>query len=391
MVALTQIAEHIRTTCPGVEFRFATPSVQAGSDVGLAPGELLKCGFLSRFKNESDIKRSWKSMFTVGMVANIMVNTEQFLTRMRGWLDLISSFKPDIVIGDFAPCLGLAAFGRVPSLVVGSAYTLPPPEADYVPPPYEGDQPDKELQGQLLEKLNVLLRQVGVAPIARLPQVNIGDAYGLMTIPAFDPYSNIRKQPYLGVVHPGGAPRPAATPGQGSFSYFSGFRSAQHAKLIASELVNSHMPGEAYLSAMTAEQLGVAPGLIEFRRKIANLAEALPRVAVVVHKGSLGVGSAALYAGVPQIILYEHDENWFNGACAMRAGIGASVELNSLKPGELAQAIRLVSQSREVRERVARQCAAHSHFLDAEPAAKVAEIALQLIGVKPAQAGGHKA
>ena len=61
--------------------------------------------------------------------------------------------------------------------------------------------------------------KIGAQPIERLPQLNEADAYGLVTIPIFDPYRSQRQQPYLGVEIPGGSPIPLAT-ASGGIAYF---------------------------------------------------------------------------------------------------------------------------------------------------------------------------
>ena len=48
--------------------------------------------------------------------------------RLRVWRKIIDDERPDLIIADYAPGLGLAAFGTVPLIAIGNGYTLPPVE-----------------------------------------------------------------------------------------------------------------------------------------------------------------------------------------------------------------------------------------------------------------------
>jgi hypothetical protein len=50
----------------------------------------------------------------------------RLLALTRAWDDLLDGWRPDLVVGDFAPVLALAARGRLPVVHVGSGYTVPP-------------------------------------------------------------------------------------------------------------------------------------------------------------------------------------------------------------------------------------------------------------------------
>src|SRR6185503_16712919 len=56
----------------------------------------------------------------------------------------------------------------------------------------------------------------------------------------------------------------------------------------------------------------------------------MPGRAVAIHKGGLGFATAAIFAGVPQVISYSHEENWFTANAIVRAGAGAAAEYRSV-------------------------------------------------------------
>src|SRR3546814_14121331 len=90
--------------------------------------------------------------------------------RISDWSsDVCSSdLRPDVVVGDFSPTLNLAARGRVPSIVVGNGYTIPPGGRPM--PPIRPWQPALEAfsvthEAELLATAHAALAARGAAPL----------------------------------------------------------------------------------------------------------------------------------------------------------------------------------------------------------------------------------
>src|SRR5262249_57927886 len=54
--------------------------------------------------------------------------------KMAYWHTILQGVVPNLVIADFAPTLRLAIGGKVPFVVLCSAYTVPPPNQLFPPP-----------------------------------------------------------------------------------------------------------------------------------------------------------------------------------------------------------------------------------------------------------------
>jgi rhamnosyltransferase subunit B len=354
------------------------PSGDAAVRAGFQPSAVMTPGFLRRSKSAPDYRgaHTFGSMF----LRSLLHNGEALRRRLAGWDAVLREFQPDVIVADYASCLAMVAWGRVPVLVIGNGYTLPPPEAKHFMPLWHEWQTDLSEEARQLEALNSFLQQAGATQLDFLPQINRANSHALLSVPIYDPYNKIRKQVYLGASLPGGAPRPGQGQSFGCFAYFSELPSPASGQMIASDLQSSELFVDAYIEGKTPADFGLADASrVTMHQKLQVLAESLPGRAVIVHRGSLGVAIAALYAGVPQIALYVNDENWVIGNAVLQEGIGLSVQLSSLVPGQLATMMRAVANDQAMRVRALRFADIYAHFAAFDPAQKVANMAVDLL------------
>lgn len=257
-------------------------------------------------------------------IALIFLRHPEFLAaRLRYWQQQFAEFKPDVVVGDYAPSLTMAARGRVASVALGSGYSLPPPEADVSTPFREpfGIGP-LETEEVILAKLNAILVASGTRPLARLPQMNEATGYALRTIAIFDPYWEIRTQDYLGVEQPSGSPRPVPQVDNTVLAYFSVGVSNP---AIIEGMKLSGLPVKLFVGKDRAEAAEQARGSrIEIVDSPFDLPRDLPGHGLTMGQGSLGFVAASLFAGLPQVALYKHDEGWSIAKALHKAQIGLS-------------------------------------------------------------------
>jgi hypothetical protein len=245
------------------------------------------------------------------------------LQRLLGaWDSVLLRFKPDLVVSHLAPAVALAGRGKVPLILVGDGYTLPPDGLRQFPPLHAKTPPGDETV--TLEVLNGVLRSRGASQLDHLPQIFSGDARLVMAFPLLDPYVARRTEPLLGPLldH---VPVAAVAKKPSIFVYLSrGYplhRDIPTALLAHAPNLRIHAPD------LPEHQMGdlKRAGAVVYRDFVAP-ADALMSAALVVHFGGSGLAAEALTAGIPQLILSMQIEQWLNGSALQNAGLGRVIE-----------------------------------------------------------------
>ena len=374
IVSLREIARQIAEN-QSCEFLFALQKPQNALSAGL-PGRSV---IAAPVPKRSVGSKKPQSVATYGefVSENLMIDEGAFASCLAGWDKICRDFDPHLIIADYAPGLSLYARGRWPVLAIGNGYTLPPPEMEYFPPIARQDGPPYASEPEIIGRLNQDLEKIGALPIVRLPQLNEADAYSLMTIPIFDPYRVQRRQPYLGVEIPGGMPSPQAT-SSGGIAYFH--EDTQLHENVLDGLAGANINTTAYfgrpLRRLVKRFKGsrVSPADVPFK-----LREDMPGKAVAVHPGGLGFAIAAVLSGVPQIMLYKHQEHWLTANAIVRAGAGVAAGYKEVSASALSETIDRVAASSSMRERALQLAEENAEFRNANPTLAVADIAAKLL------------
>lgn len=367
IVLLREIAKHIGNIYP-CEFLFALKSPQNGIAAGL-PGRKV----VAAPQRPVGKRPQKRETFGEHVSENLMIEEGAFAARLAGWENIIRGFDPHLIIADYSPGLNLFARGRWPLVVVGNGYTMPPPEMAFFPPIAKLNRPLYASEPEIVDRLNRDLVKTGARPIERLPQLNEADAYGLRTIPTFDPYRPHRLQPYLGVEIPGGSPTPL-TMASGGIAYFH--EDTQLHDKVLDGLLGANTDIMAYFGSPLRRVAKKFEGSrVHLSATPLKLRDDMPGKAVAVHKGGLGFATAAVLAGVPQVLLHSHEENWFNANVIVRAGAGVSARYKDVNASVLSEAIGRVAASSAMREQAMLLAEENSGFRNAAPAETIAGMA----------------
>lgn len=230
-------------------------------------------------------------------------------TMVRAWQAMLDLVRPALVIGDHCPTLGLAARGRVPTILLGNGFCLPPLVGLEFPPL----QPECEAlipAEQLLAAVQEVQRERG-APLPRtLPEILTGTARFVTVLPQLDPYQASRDQPVAGDLE--ALPEPLPPPVERSFFVYLATESP-FVEEILTQLAQTGVPGRGYIR-------GVGQGLHErlgrsglyLSPKPLPLWDEMARACVVVHHGNQGISQMALAAGRPQLVFPMHLEQLLN-------------------------------------------------------------------------------
>ena len=374
IVSLREIARQIGKN-QSCEFLFALQKPQNALLAGLPSRSVIAAPVPKR--SVSSKKPQHKATYGEFVSHNLMIDEGAFASCLAGWDKISRDFDPHLIIADYAPGLSLYARGRWPVLAVGNGYTLPPPEMANFPPVSSLNHLLSATEPEIIGRLNRDLVKIGARPIERLPQLNEADAYGLMTISIFDPYRAQRQQPYLGAEIPGGMPSPQAT-SSGGIAYFH--EDTQLNDNVLDGLAGANIDTAAYfdkplrrlVKRFKSSRVSVAD--VPFK-----LREDMPGKAVAVHLGGLGFAVAAVLAGVPQVMLYKHQEQWFTANTIVRAGAGVAARYKEVTASTLSETIDRVAASSAMHERALQLAEENAGFRNANPTRAVADIAAKLL------------
>jgi UDP:flavonoid glycosyltransferase YjiC (YdhE family) len=252
-----------------------------------------------------------------------LANPDKLDSLLDAWSAEFARIKPDIVVADLAPAASLAARGRVPLIVIGNGFTLPPSTMTRFPALHDLSPPVWP-EEQVLETINAILRKRGQVVLDHLPQIFSGDEQLVLSFPMFDPYRAQRETTVAGPIFDQ-PPRDFGSAKDSIYVYLS------RGYPIPADLPAALMPHARRLrihAPMLAagHRTGLADAGARIETDPLPLAEVLPSSRLVIHFGGSGVACEALACGVPQMILSNHIEQDFNGSVLERAGLGLHVK-----------------------------------------------------------------
>lgn len=234
-------------------------------------------------------------------------NSAALSARIEAWTGLLNATKPDLVIGDFCPTLRLAARGRVPMVMVGNGYTIPPPGRP-LPPirPWQAklESFSVDHENKLLETINTVLARRGDTPVEFLADILNGDETFVFSVPLVDPYAAYRDKPQLPPFNlPAGIqPRPIEQRRKKGVFFYMPRGQPDLGKAIDGVKAAS-VDCEAYISDLgaTAAASLVGPGF-KIHTQPQPFDRVIPDARLIIHHGGLSTAIAALQAGTPQLI-----------------------------------------------------------------------------------------
>jgi hypothetical protein len=299
------------------------------------------------------------------------------LRYFEDWNRLIESVKPDVIVADYAPVVTMLARGRVPAVACGIGYTLPPANLEVFPPFTNSKRPPVVAEQELLERFNAVLPRVGARTLDRLPQINEAEAYGLCTLPDFDPYAGVEGREWLGAVLPGGTPQLREGHSNG-LAYFH--QKQQLDDDLIDGLMRSGIEMDVFMGdPMRRTRKRVRDSGVKFSDEPFELPRAMPGRAVAIHSGSLGFCAAAAFAGVPQVMMPKHQEHQTNAPGVVARNAGVSVPRSKRTSESIAAVIREVAENETMREAARAFAVSLDPWRKADPTRVIAERALALI------------
>lgn len=238
------------------------------------------------------------------------------------WATLFDLVRPDLVVSDYSPTAGMALYGgRIPNLVIGDGFTLPPVELPELPAfrPGRPAFPDQTI----LDVMRALQERRGRRAPDRVAAIFGGDRQFVVTLPELDVWSEHRATSAVGPI--GITHQPArAVPDGTYFAYLS----AQYPPTgeVLKGLRLGGFEGIVYLrDSQSAQRDHLRRNGFDVRDTPVDLAEAAERASVIIHHGGIGTCEAAMYLGRPQLLVPRHFEHTTNARRLGRLGIAYSM------------------------------------------------------------------
>lgn len=303
---------------------------------------------------------------------------------VRAWQAVFDVAKPDLVVGEYAPCAVLAAELRgLPTAMLGTGFMVPP-ASDPTPgfsTTAEGDVARRRAaDARIFRPMQAVARRLGAAN--RLPSslgaLNARSLPLLTTWRAFDHYGARPSTPYFGPLRgAGGTARPEwpDLPGPRLFAYFGGDKPAPPAVLEA--LRRTRWPAILYAPAdrlPAADHWTIATAPVD-------LAHVAGRADLVLSRVGHGTICEVARAGTPQLFLPHTSETMLLAAAVCRTGLGLVRHARTATADDVIALSEQILTSDPIRERCEAAMKALQRYDGVEEAERLAATALRHYGL----------
>jgi len=276
-----------------------------------------------------------------------LADTRVLTAITAAWDRTLALVNPDLVVADYAPAAMLASRGRLPLAVVGNGFTVPPAEMQTFPLLHTVSPPLRP-EAEILGAVNTVLQARKVPMLDRLPQMLSCEICSVQTFPILDVYREQRVAPVDGPILP--IPEPRRHDARAIFAYVADRHTLRRDVFDALIALGARLrvfgPG---LTAKEAGELSNAGANVEARPL--RLESELAVARLLIHFGGLGVASAALAAGVPQLVLGVDIEKELNGQALERTGVGRLVNVQDPAASVSASLIEELAEDEQVSAR----------------------------------------
>jgi hypothetical protein len=241
------------------------------------------------------------------------------------WDALIDIVEPDTVVIDHAPGLLAALYRRgIPTLTVGTPFTMPPLLPDRLAP-LRADQASAIPEARVMQTVRkVLGGRRAPPPSAGLVDLFRTDERVVFGMPDLDPYRTFRAEPLFAPPEP--LPDFVEAPLRPKLFVYLGSE-VPHLEALAQALARLDIETIAYLRG----ESGPIPQFLKRRGHIVydkppEVHQILPRVSHVISQGGAFMSQAAVAAGRPHLIMPMHAEAELNLRMSEQLGLGRRFE-----------------------------------------------------------------
>lgn len=312
----------------------------ASKDIGIAHRMLAKDGF--RFVQSPLPRVRGKSIREPASFADILAefgfsDHETLSGLIRAWQSLFEVYRPDVLVGDYAPAAQFAArLSGLPCMQLATGFDCPPALAPF--PcfrPWLGVTQEALLEKEklLLNNLNAICSRQNVPVFSSLQQALRADITLLATLPELDHYPG-RDGRYIG---------PLFSVDDGAELHWSE-RDAPRIFVYLRQYPELSRVLEA-LSQCGANVIAFIPGIGDEQRQTfssehlqisaspVKLAHLMSRMNLTIIHAGHGLAAASLLAGVPMLMIPTNIEQWLLTHNIERLGAGIGVARDAIQAG----------------------------------------------------------
>lgn len=262
---------------------------------------------------------------------------------MQAWDVIFQATQPDLIVGEYAPLLSLAAHGRIPMIAMGHGYIMPPPHLERLPIFNYARKPFTDQEAILAAVLQVQAARGAPAP-PNLPAILGGTAHFVTAFTETDPYASMRTQAAVGPLQTLGPLH-----GPPTQANFYAYLSADYRllRMVIQGLVESGVPGSCYIKRLTPElgQFLSERGIAVYDRP-PPLDQVAASASLIIHHGGTATLHSAFAAGRPQMLWPQVGDQRVTATTVDSMGLTVDGTQRLPTAGAIAQAIkRLIADS----------------------------------------------
>lgn len=216
---------------------------------------------------------------------------------IASWHSVFAKLEPAFIVGDFAPYARLASLERYPFIMVGSGFSIPTASGLF-PFTLQNNQTDPStICDRILDQVNVALGRFGTPDIQDCSDCLRGRWNAVGCLPCLDPVPHRPAAEYVGPFNPVPVDvRESAEDFRAAYAYLQTV--SDRDRVALSELTRIGLKVDLFGLEETDQ---LSSGIRQLT-KPQTLHELIKRYAVVLHHGGLGVSTACLLSGIPQLI-----------------------------------------------------------------------------------------
>ncbi|HXV25323.1 MAG TPA: nucleotide disphospho-sugar-binding domain-containing protein [Alphaproteobacteria bacterium] len=279
------------------------------------------------------------------MACNGFGSVEHLAGIVSDWQKVIDFARPALIVAEYAPSLVLAAWRRVPTVLIGTPYLMPPAESR-VFPEQEGIRPYAD-QSAVLMVMRQSQDARGGPPPEHVTQPFAEAARVPYSLPELDPWSRQRREGLAGLWEP---VAPSELPDRPRlFAYLS--PQAPGFAVAVDALRRAGIASEAFIPGCPSDLEPIlAASAVTLKREPPPLAEAIEGASLILHHGGIDTAQTALALGRPQLLLPRYLDQRLSAEALQSLGTGLLLS-RAQPPERLAEAVRRAAQDAGFGER----------------------------------------